>query len=128
VPEGSLERVITEVPELEFFDQVPTIWDETKVIHGEIGKFATVARRSGKRWFIGTINGPEPRVFEIKLSFLKPGTKYIVTIYLDDPTFPSRTHVRVHQMDVEKDNIIRRNIAANNGLAMMIVPVGNEIF
>ncbi len=124
VPEGSLEKIITEVPELEFFDQVPTVWDETKVIHSEIGKFATIARRNGKKWFLGTVNGNEARVVEIKLSFLTPGKKYSAKIYTDDPSFPSRTHVRVDKMDVEKDNIIRREIAANNGLAMMIVPVG----
>ena len=31
-------------PEVEFFRHVPTVWDDTKVINGEIGKFATIAR------------------------------------------------------------------------------------
>ena len=43
-------------PEIEFFQHVPTVWDDTKVINGEIGKFATIARRSGDDWFVRTIN------------------------------------------------------------------------
>jgi alpha-glucosidase len=35
-------------PELVFFDKVPTVWDDTKVLQGEIGKYISVARRSGK--------------------------------------------------------------------------------
>ncbi|NOZ61217.1 MAG: glycoside hydrolase family 97 protein [Calditrichaeota bacterium] len=124
LPAGNLEKVISETPELEFFDEVPTVWDDTKFLSGEIGKYATVARRSGENWFVGCVNGEEPRVFEVKLSFLKPGVKYAASIYSDDAAFPSRTHVRIQKMDVEKNHIIRRNVAANNGLAMMIVPVG----
>ena len=40
--------VITEEPELEFFDALPATWDDTKVIHGRIGQYAVIARRSGR--------------------------------------------------------------------------------
>jgi alpha-glucosidase len=41
-------------PEAErFLDQVPTVWDETRLLAGRPGDSAVFARRSGDRWFIG---------------------------------------------------------------------------
>jgi hypothetical protein len=37
-------------PELEFLERVPTTWDDTKVLNGQIGDYITVARRSGRDW------------------------------------------------------------------------------
>ena len=39
------ERTIINEPELTFFDQVPAIWDDTKVIESDIGKYGIVACR-----------------------------------------------------------------------------------
>jgi len=48
-------------PELEFFDHVPTVWDDSKIINGDIGQFITVARRSGEQWFVGSITNNNER-------------------------------------------------------------------
>jgi len=41
-------------PEAErFLDQVPTVWDETKLLAGRPGESSVIARRSADRWFIG---------------------------------------------------------------------------
>ncbi|MBD3266614.1 alpha-glucosidase, partial [bacterium] len=58
------------IPEIEFFKHVPAAWDETKVLHGAIGEYAVIARRSGNEWFIGCMNAATPRTFDIPLSFL----------------------------------------------------------
>ena len=70
-------------PELEFWKEMPTTWDDSKVIQGSIGSHMTVARRKSDRWFIGTIVN-EARKLEIPLSFLGPGT-FTATIYAEDP-------------------------------------------
>jgi alpha-glucosidase len=36
-----------------FLDQVPTVWDETRLLSGLPADHAVFARRSGDRWFIG---------------------------------------------------------------------------
>ena len=82
-------------PEIEFFRHVPTVWDDTKVVGGEIGQYATIARRSGEDWFIGTINGSEKRQLEIPLDFLAPGKSYIAHIYSDDDSATTRTKVGI---------------------------------
>jgi alpha-glucosidase len=35
-------------PGLEFLRVVPTVWDDTKVINGEVGKYITMARQTGR--------------------------------------------------------------------------------
>ena len=35
---------------MELFDHLPTVWDETRVIHGKTGEYATFARRYGRSY------------------------------------------------------------------------------
>ena len=120
---GGSKRYIMEVPELEFFDNVPTVWDETKVIHSEVGVLGTVARRNGDNWFIGTINGKKDRQVEIELDFLIPHKEYEATVYYDDPEVLTVTHVGIELMPVNNNSVIDREIKANNGMAIHILPV-----
>ena len=43
-------------PELAYWRDLPTCWDETRVLKDKIGQCASVARRRASEWFIGTIN------------------------------------------------------------------------
>ncbi len=53
-------------PELDFWDHLPTTWDETRCLRGEIGEFVVVARRSGNQWFVAGITGPASRVLTVR--------------------------------------------------------------
>ncbi len=124
-PSKSRNNFIAEVPDLEFFDRVPTVWDDTKVLHGEIGKYATIARRSGDTWFVGTINGTADYELTLPLSFLSPGQKYKATIFSDDRRSPAPTYVRVDKKMVDKDTVLKASIRANNGQAIIFDPILN---
>jgi len=76
-------------PGFDFIKAVPSTWDETKVPTALPGGWATIARRKGNDWFIGTINGPGARTLTIPLSFLQPG-RYEATIYSDAPDVSSQ--------------------------------------
>ncbi|MDN5216756.1 glycoside hydrolase family 97 N-terminal domain-containing protein [Fulvivirgaceae bacterium BMA12] len=117
---GGNKPVIREVPELEFFDKVPTTWDDTKVIHSQVGELGTIARKSGRDWFIGTINGETDKDITIPLDFLEPNTNYNATIYFDDPEIPTITHVGIEKITVNSASSIKRNIKGNNGLVIHI--------
>ena len=53
---------------------IPSVWDETIVLPGsDIGKCAAFARRSGKTWFIGVMNGPDATTLDLPLNFLGRG-------------------------------------------------------
>jgi alpha-glucosidase len=107
-------------PEIEFFERVPVVWDDTKVLHGKIGAYASLARRSGSDWFIGTITDSEARSLELSLKFLKPGVKYIAHIYSDDPSAPTRTKVRVDTKPVDSRTILKVDLSASGGQAVWI--------
>ena len=114
---------IGDEPELEFFNDVPTVWDETKVLYARIGEYGVIARRKGEEWFIGGINGDNAKTFDLNLDFLEPGVQYNASLYFDDPSVETRTHVRIDRVTFRRGDIYNANLKPNNGFAMHIVPV-----
>lgn len=58
-----------------FFEQVPTVWDDTRLLAGdpEAG-FVVLARRAGARWYVAGIHAhDEPFVLALDLSSLTGG-------------------------------------------------------
>ena len=41
----------------EFIKGIPSVWDDTKFIAGQPGKFVVLARQGGGRWYLAGING-----------------------------------------------------------------------
>jgi alpha-glucosidase len=79
-------------PGLEFYRTVPTSWDETKVLDGQVGEFIIVARKSADRWYLGAMNDSKPRTLEVPMTFLGSG-KYTLYYFADAPDavdFPDR--------------------------------------
>jgi alpha-glucosidase len=61
-------------PAVDVLKAIPSTWDETVVLPGsEIGKCAAFARRNGKTWFVGVINGGETTKLDFTLNFLGSG-------------------------------------------------------
>jgi len=109
-------------PELEFYNHCPTVWDDTKVLQGKMGECAVIARRSGVEWFIGCMNSGEARAFDVPLAFLDAGRKYTAHIYSDDPTVPTRTHVKIERKPVEQGTKLSLKAGQNGGVAVRIAP------
>jgi alpha-glucosidase len=74
-------------PAFQFIKDVAVDWDTTRVIDGKIGDYVIVARRqkNSPQWFIGAITDEEARTFDVPLSFLTPGRRYVAEIYADGP-------------------------------------------
>jgi hypothetical protein len=109
-------------PELEFWKKLPTTWDETKVLQGAPGVFVTTARRKGQDWFVGTITNDDSRTVKIDMSFLPKGKKYVATIYSDDPTVQTATHVKITKENVNSSTVLTANLLASGGQAIYITP------
>jgi alpha-glucosidase len=107
-------------PELEFWRKIPTTWDETRIIGGTPGEFIITARRKGKDWFLGAITNTSGRSLSIPLSFLDQGRKYEASIYTDDASVPTATHVRVGQMKVAQKTILKAKLWPSGGEAIYI--------
>jgi alpha-glucosidase len=119
---GSSDGVIGEEPELEFFDALPVTWDDTKVLEGQIGEYATMARRKGQEWFVASLTGEQGRAVEIPLSFLEEGRQYAAVLYFDDGQVQTRTGVRREERRVVSSTVLRHALGKNQGLAVVIRP------
>ena len=115
---GSSDGFIQNHPELEFYKLMPTVWDETKVLEGEIGKFATIVRRSGDDWFLGSLTGEVQNTLQLKLKFLKTGAKHEAAIYTFDPESESSTKVKIEKRDVTSESLLIFEIEQSSGLAI----------
>jgi alpha-glucosidase len=109
-------------PELAFWDRVPTVWDDTRVLDGRPGETVSIARRQGKEWFIGSITNTQARKVALRLDFLAPGRRYEATIYADDPQAPTRTHVGIRTRTVDSDTVLSLSMPASGGQAIWLRP------
>ena len=53
-----------------FVASIPTVWDETRVLQGEVGEYIVTARRKGDTWYVGGITNWTERDVVIDLSVL----------------------------------------------------------
>lgn len=105
---------------MKFIRDVPTDWEETRVLNGEIGDYVTIARkeRDGKNWYIGAVGDEEARTVSFNLDFLAPGKSYTAEIYRDGEDADYRTEKR-HSIAIEK-----RRLTSTDSLTMRIAPGG----
>jgi hypothetical protein len=109
-------------PELEFWNRIPTTWDETKVIQGEPGKFITTARRKGQNWFVGTITNNDARTLILELNFLDKGRQYVAKIFNDDTSVAGTAQVKIEIKTVTANSLIKVNLKPSGGQAIYITP------
>ncbi|MBP3662065.1 MAG: glycoside hydrolase family 97 catalytic domain-containing protein [Bacteroidales bacterium] len=113
---------IKEVPELEFFDNVPVVWDETLVVDDAIGEHVVIVRRSGAEWFAGAITNDEGRTLEVPTAFLEAGRDYVLRVYTDDPSSESPTKVKCSRYIVKGGQTLTFDLQPKGGAAMHFLP------
>jgi alpha-glucosidase len=110
-------------PGIEFIEKVPTVWDDTKVLNGEPGKYITVARRNGDSWYVGAMTNWDARDLEIPLNFLGSG-EYEAQIFADGPdadkVAPSLSITKKRLKASDKLNL---HLAPGGGAAIIVVRV-----
>jgi alpha-glucosidase len=60
-------------PGVDFLRIVPTVWDDTRALGGDVGEYLVMARQSGDDWYLGALTNRQSREVTIKLDFLAPG-------------------------------------------------------
>ncbi len=108
----------TNEEEIEFFKYVPTVWNESHYLAGDIGKNISVARRKGNTWFVGNVAGFEAWNSSVQLDFLTKGKAYTATIYEDD----GAGSIRKRTKQVSKGDTFSFEIKAKGGQAIIIRP------
>jgi alpha-glucosidase len=65
-----------------FIARIPTVWDRTVPLNCKVGEYVSVARKSGREWFLGAMTSWTPRKLNIKLDFLPKGN-YTIEFFRD---------------------------------------------
>jgi alpha-glucosidase len=66
----------------DFIAAVPTTFDETVALDGQVGEFVSIARRKGMTWYAGAMTNWNDRQISVDLSFLPEGS-YKAIIFED---------------------------------------------
>ena len=114
-------------PAFQFIRDVAVDWDTTRVLEGKIGDYVVVARRerNGRSWFVGAITDEQARTFDIPLSFLEPGRRYVAEIYADGPGADWLTNplpVSIARRPVTRATRLHLALAPGGGQAIRIRP------
>ena len=105
---------------LEYIAQIPTVWDETKGLCGEVGKYIAMARRSGDVWYVGGMTDWSERTLTLDLNFLPEG-EYVMEMYVDGANAHriARDYKKT-LADVPADGKVAVHMAPGGGFAMKI--------
>ena len=107
-------------PELfEFIKAVPTNFEKTLPLLGEIGDYYVVARkdRETPNWYIGGVTDENARRIHINLDFLDEGTTYRAYLYLDS----ENAHFRDNPYGI---NILEKHVGRSDVLDIYMAPGG----
>ncbi|MDQ2720501.1 MAG: glycoside hydrolase family 97 protein [Bacteroidota bacterium] len=104
----------------EFIKEIPTTWDETKVIDAKVDNFILIARKKNNDWYVGAINNHEARQMDISFNFLGEG-KYEAEIYSDaKDTNENPNHLIMQKRMVTQEEHLSIKLAAGGGTVMRL--------
>ncbi|MFV0312896.1 MAG: glycoside hydrolase family 97 protein [Dysgonomonas sp.] len=101
----------------EFIAAVPTVWDNTISLDGEIGKYVSVARQKDNTWYVGAMTNWDARNMQLDLSFLGEGN-------FKGEVFKDGINADRAARDYKKETI---DIPANKQLQVSMAPGGGYV-
>ncbi len=105
---------------MEFLRRVPTVWDETVVLHAKIGDCLALARRSGNEWYVGAMAGETPRDLMLDFSFLGRG-QYRIDFYRDGVNAErNASDFKFDTARIDRDSRMTIHLARGGGWAARI--------
>ncbi len=106
----------------QFIKDVPTDWEETLMISGEPGDYATIARkdRHSDDWYVGSITDENARTLSLPLKFLDPNRAYTAQIYRDGDKAGYKGAAR---FDIVIES---KRVKSSDTLTLKLAPGGGE--
>ena len=111
----------------QFIVDVPTDWEQSIALAGEVGEFVVQARqeRGGSNWYLGAVGDDTSRQLKIPLDFLPAGTTYTAQIYRDGPDAHWKSNpysIVIEEKTVSAGDQLKLFLAAGGGAAIRLVP------
>jgi alpha-glucosidase len=107
----------------QFIRDVPTDWETSRTLQGEIGDYVVIARqqRGAADWYLGATTDENARTLAIPLDFLERGRSYEAQIYRDAPDanyLENPTALVIEKRRVSSKDRIDAMLAPGGGLAV----------
>jgi alpha-glucosidase len=107
----------------QFIVDVPTDWEESTALAGEVGDFVVFARkdRNSNDWYIGAVTDEQARRIRVSLDFLDKDRSYTAQIYRDGADAHWKTNpysIVIEEMEVDRENSLDLALAAGGGTAI----------
>ena len=104
----------------DFIAAIPTTWDETRILDGQMGEYIVTARRKGDRWYVAGITDWTPRDLKVDLSFLGSGT-HKATLFRDGVNADRNARdYRKETIDIDTSAPMDISLAPGGGFALTI--------
>lgn len=107
---------------LEFITSVPTTWDATIPLDGQVGEYVVMARRKGQEYFVGAMNNWRDRDLTIDLSFLPAGSYHMVLFRDGINADRNGTDYKREERTVTNRSRVQVELASGGGWVARIYP------
>jgi alpha-glucosidase len=109
----------------QFIVDVPTDWEQSIALAGEVGDYVVFARqeRGGADWYLGAVTDEERRQVEIPLDFLDEGRPYSAQIYRDGYHADWRGNpyaLEIEERVVQRGEVLDLRLAPGGGAAVRL--------
>lgn len=99
--------------------RMPTSWDETRVLMGDIGEYVVTARRKGSTWYIGAMTNETGRTLSVPLAFLGGHGTFAAKVYEDGADL---NQLRISERKVTARDRIPLKLAGSGGAVVELTP------
>ena len=109
-------------PGMDFLKALPTTWDETHGLAGEVGRYVVEARRHGPTWYLAAIADRNGREIPVPLSFLAKGN-WRVTLWQDSPDSTEHPeHLVSSEKVLTSSDTLDLKLAPSGGMVAILSP------
>jgi alpha-glucosidase len=109
-------------PGFDFLRQVPTWWDETRVLAGAVGELLVSARRKGKTWYLGGMGARRAHDLALPLAFLARG-RHRMELWQDAPDAEANpNHLTTRTLGVSSQDVLQLRLALDGGFVAKLSP------
>ena len=121
------ENYLARPDAFEFIKRVPTDWEQSLAIAGEVGEYVAYARqeRGGDDWYIGAVTDENARTLSLSTDYLEPGQAYTAKIWKDGPEADWKTapyDMSIYTQTVQHGDTLVLTLAPGGGAAVWLTP------
>lgn len=99
---------------LSLISDVPTTWDESRLLQGYPGESVIRARRKGENWYLGAMT-LQAKTYDVPLDFLDKGVTYHAYIYKDNA---EGDNIEIESRNVTSETVLQIPLLANGGCSV----------